>query len=341
MEKLNSKHFLKQKLAGRQIERNLFCPAIYEHKAALIGKGVSHVCQSADLLEQAALAEYETYNPDIITVGIDVYNIEAEALGCEIYFPNEIQAVPIVSKRILENINDYKKLQVINPEAAGRMSLMLKAADAVNKQIGNEVHVRGAICGPYSLASELLGVENMIMALVLQPDDAKKLLDFCTNIAIIYGREYLKRGLQVCIFDSQSSPPLISPQLYKDIILPFVQHLIAELKAEGSEFVEYVAGGKTDSIAESLFESGADIILSDFNSNIKVFLQYSKNTSALIRKNISPILISNGSQEQLDQEINQAKYFAANYNNIIIGTGVISYNTNPKKILKIKSKIVF
>ena len=69
---MSPKDILKAKLAGQKTERNLFCPAIYEHKAKLIGESVSKVATTPKLLEEAVLAEYETYQPDILTVGIDI-----------------------------------------------------------------------------------------------------------------------------------------------------------------------------------------------------------------------------------------------------------------------------
>lgn len=50
----------------------LWEPAIYKHKAALIGKSPFAVANSADLLTEAVIKEYEIYRADYITVGIDI-----------------------------------------------------------------------------------------------------------------------------------------------------------------------------------------------------------------------------------------------------------------------------
>ena len=50
-------------------------PAIYEHKAALIGLSPAEVSRSADLLARSLEAEHRAYAADFMTVGIDVYNI--------------------------------------------------------------------------------------------------------------------------------------------------------------------------------------------------------------------------------------------------------------------------
>ncbi|MHC4363221.1 MAG: uroporphyrinogen decarboxylase family protein, partial [Planctomycetota bacterium] len=84
---MSPKERVRLALQGRETDRPLFCPAIYEHMAKLVGRSPSEVSRSAGLLEQAVLAEYETYAPDMLTVGIDIYNVEAEALGSEVAFP--------------------------------------------------------------------------------------------------------------------------------------------------------------------------------------------------------------------------------------------------------------
>jgi hypothetical protein len=85
MEKCNRNHKMcRAKIKGLLVNDNLFCPAIYEHKAKLIGRSVSAVAMDAKLLQEAVQAEYEIYRPDMLTIGIDIYNIEAQALDAEV-----------------------------------------------------------------------------------------------------------------------------------------------------------------------------------------------------------------------------------------------------------------
>ncbi len=335
---MNPKERNKLILVQKPVESPIFCPAIYEHKAKLIGKAVSEVAQNAELLCQSVLAEYEIYRPDMLTVGIDIYNIEAQAIGCGVVFPDAIDAVPAIDRRILNDISEVERLTLPNPEKTKRMPLILEATQTVNKKLGSEVYVRAAISGPYSIAVELLSIEPAIMAMMTQPNSFAKLMDFCTDAAVNYGCAIIKRGLEVCIFDSYAAPPLVSPQLYHDMVLPYTQKLVKELKAAGAKFIECVVGGDTSVISDSLFLIGADIILSDFVTDASVFIEKSKNSQTLIRRNISPILIENGPEQELKEAIGEAVELA-NKNNFIIGTGVLSYNTSIENVLAVKQTI--
>lgn len=63
-----------------------FIPTIYDHAAALIGRTPSELAQNEDLLVECQLAAYERYGHDLVTVGLDIYNVEAEALGGRVHF---------------------------------------------------------------------------------------------------------------------------------------------------------------------------------------------------------------------------------------------------------------
>ena len=336
MTQLNSRERFNLALKGQGTDRPLFSPAIYEHKASLIGKSVSQVSQNAQLLEQGVLAEYEAYSPDILTIGIDIYNIEAEALGATVYFPEADDAVPIIKQRILTEPGDVEKLTPVNPEKDGRMPLNLEAARELNKKIGNEVYIRGSVSGPCSMAVELIGIEKFLIALIDKPDEVKKLLDFCTGVAIEYGRAFLTRGVEVCVFDSYAAPPLVSPQLFERLIFPHAKRLIQSLKQAGAELIAYILGGDTSGIAQHLFSTGADIVLSDFPSNVDTFLELLDNRDVLLRRNINPILIEHGPGQQLEEQASAVATLAANNPRVIVGTGVISYNTSVETVQAIK-----
>jgi len=52
-------------------------PSVYEHGAALIGRSPGEVSRDPALMAAAALEAYRLYAHDILTVGIDIYNVEA------------------------------------------------------------------------------------------------------------------------------------------------------------------------------------------------------------------------------------------------------------------------
>jgi hypothetical protein len=58
-----------------------FVPVVYEHAAQLIGKRPWEVSREEDLLVAAHAAAFQRYRLSPVVVGIDIYNVEAEAYG--------------------------------------------------------------------------------------------------------------------------------------------------------------------------------------------------------------------------------------------------------------------
>jgi len=88
-------------------------------------------------------------------------------------------------------------------------------------------------------------------------------------------------------------------------------------------------------ISECVLTS-AEIVLSDFASNVNIFLKLAKDTNVLLRRNINPILIEQGPEQDLQMQIKAVSQLSADHKNVIIGTGVISYNTAVERVLMLK-----
>lgn len=336
---MNSRELSEQLLDGEKPQRPLFCPAIYEHKAKLTGVTVSQLTTGSELLAQACIAEWKMYAPDMMTVGIDIYNVEAEIIGANVCLGKTDDSVPHLEAPLITSIGNFDFPVIDDIYARGRAGVFVEAAQKVNEQIGSEVMIRGSVSGPYSIAAALMGIEPTIMAAIMEPENMNRLLDYCCDIAISYGREYAKRGMGICMFDSQAVPPLLSPTTYQELVLPRVQRFAAEMKAAGAEVLEYVTGGDTTVIAEHLVATGFDIILSDFISDFSAFAEASKDTAVIVRRNISPVLIENGLNDELEKAIDEAIEIAENNDNVIVGTGVLSYNVDSKNIIAVADKI--
>ena len=54
---MTSRQLIENLLAGKPADRVPFCPAVYEHKAALIGTTPSRMSRDAALFEQAIVRE--------------------------------------------------------------------------------------------------------------------------------------------------------------------------------------------------------------------------------------------------------------------------------------------
>ena len=326
-----------------------FAPTILEHAAALIGRTPSEAARDAGLLARAHIAAYRKYEPAAVTVGMDIYNIEAEALGCTVRFyddnsiPGIVERVATVGATALGRLGttscEQRRPGAVAPTInfKGRIPLLLEAAARVKSEIPAPVNV--AICGPFSIMMELLGFDTAI-DLICDGDETlhallRQLLDFqkayCTEIS--------SRGLGAVVFESWASPPLVSPAMYREWALPYETELFAHMKALGFPACPLVIGGDTRGIVDDMLTSGATTLLSDYNTPLGLYVQKAREKGLPVRANIDPKLILSGDWPQIAARIQEIRTAAREYPKLIIGSGVVPYDTPPENLLRVKEMI--
>jgi len=323
-------------LAGHKADRIPFIPAIYEHKAALINESPSMVCRDETLLVRALEEEYNTYQADLLVVGIDVYNVEPEAVGAKVkYFTSN--DVPSIIERPLEHKGTIEDLKIPNPERDGRMPLMINAGREIMRRVGQDVMVWGAVSGPFSLASNLVRADKLLLMTITEPAFIHALMEFSSKVMIAYAKAWMDAGLGIIVFDSFCSPPLISPQTYRQLVLPYHTKIMDFFKQEGMRHRALIIGGDTTEIAEDIAKTGANLILCDYNADLDHYLTVSEQAKITIRCNVDPALVCQGSIAEIAYAGDKAVSRGKVHSRFILGTGVLPYNTPREHVLTMKS----
>ncbi len=308
-------------------------PAIYEHKAALIGSRPVEVANSVELLTRAVLKEYEVYHSDYITVGLDVYNIEAEVLGATLTAPEKNEC-PDLAGTLFDLNNLPAHFTMPDIPAAGRFKLLLEAGKCVQNAIGDKTRVRVAASGPVSIAAKLAGIEDLIISLMLDDGNARRLLEFSTQIVAEWCSCLRHNNLDAVVFDSMVAPPIFSPGMYEQFALPLHQQLMILLKELGQQERELVIGGNTAPIAGLLKQTGANILLCDYAADAAVFKSVIGDDSHFkIRRNINPALLNGSGMKDLADKFNAELNL---FSNPIAGTGILPFDFIPENLVNFK-----
>ncbi|MDR1538567.1 MAG: hypothetical protein LBU32_11345 [Clostridiales bacterium] len=318
-----------------ETERNLrFLPTIFEHAAFLIGRTPSEASLNSELMKKAHVEAHCLYRPDSVTVGIDVYNIEAEALGCKVSFFKD-SSVPGIADHPLDLDGDPKKLEY--SRTLGRIQLVIESAAAVKKDLEGDSDVSVGVCGPFSILMELAGYERAVEMMADEESKAKAFLDALALFQIKYCSDILAKGLGVVVFESWASPPLVSPEIYRIFGLPPEKRLLKFLRQSGLKSRPLVIGGDTSAILDDMLGSGATLVVSDYSAPLPLFARKAKKRGLKLRANIDPRLIHKG--EGFEGRINEIKEHAEGFPDLIAGTGVIPYDTPPENLLIAKKML--
>lgn len=303
----------------------LWEPAIYEHKAALIGKSPVETACSADLLTESLLKEYEVYGADFLCVGIDIYNIEAEACGAELTVAG-INECPDIAAPIFDPMAIPEQLSLPDIPQSGRFQLLLDAARRVRDKLSGQTMVRVAASGPVTIAAKLAGLDGVVMSLALEDGQVERLLDFTTELCSAWCRAINNAGLDAIIFDSMASPPMLSPDIFDRHVMPLYSRLMSQLDGAGQAERELVLGGNTTPVAGSLVGCGATTLVCDYIADAAAYAAAAGLPDIKIRRNIAPSALCGDISGAISKYLDDL----AQFKHPVCGTGILPYSFNPK-----------
>ena len=145
-----------------------FTPAVYEHAARFVGRTPAEVSRDAELLFQAHRGAYLEYHHQPIAVGIDIYNLEAEAYGAKVEVV-EGDAIPAIYQPLLRSFEDGLALKPFDPERDGRIAMVLAVGQRLKKEFP-EADVRIPVAGPFSVAFNLRGINALCEDVADRPE---------------------------------------------------------------------------------------------------------------------------------------------------------------------------
>ena len=307
-----------------------FLPAIYEHKGWFVDATPSQVARDQRLLTRAILAEYEQVQPDALTVGVDVYNVEAEAIGCPvIFYEGDDSSVPAIRSdgAVFRGPDDLTALKIPDPLKDGRMPLNIGVARTIQKELGGEVPVRGAVSGPFTLAAHLAGPEKFFFLTLMQPDLVKELLQFAAEVIKLYGEAFIELGCGVVMFDSHASPDLLPPQTYRDLVLPPTRSIVEHFHRLGAAHVPLIIGGNTTKILDSYLETGANNLLCDMKADAAEFVKKCSVVKTAFRRNIDSSDFLEAASSEVHKRALKCLEESNGYPGFILGSAVLPYGT--------------
>jgi len=327
--------------AGRVPDRRPFVPSIYEHGAALLSRTPTAVSRDAALMAEAALEAYETYQHDIVTVGIDIYNVEAEAFGCAISRHDEAHAIPGVISHPLQGSDGLapEDLPIPQPNATNRLGLLADACSRVVESIGDDVWVTGCMAGPFSQAVELRSFDDLIVDAFTEPDRVHRLLARTTQLAIEQADRISRTGAGVYLYESWATMPLIDPRLFATYVVPYNRQVIRHVRERfDTPAPAVVMGGDISLLIDFFVEAESGLVVCDYNADFGLIRERTAGRDMLVRGCVDPKAIERGDWGAISTATDTLARKAAGMNNFLWGCGCVSYDTTVEQVLEFKER---
>jgi len=255
----------------------------------------------AKMMADAAASTYKLFGFECGIVPVDLC-IEAEALGCEInvYGHSEDLLYPTIRKKLIHNENEMDIALPADLHKKGRIPLLCEAIRLVKKDIGAEAPVGTYVLGPFTLAGQIMELNDLLKLSFKKPVKVGRLLDLLADAIIIVAGEMEKAGADfITVREMGATSDVLSPRVFKSLILPYLQKIFAKLTVPS---IIHICG-KTNDIVPFMAESGARAISVDQKNDLAESRK-KLGKAALIFGNYDPynVLVA-GTEELVRQTI--------------------------------------
>jgi MtaA/CmuA family methyltransferase len=244
-------------VALQEVEQVPVMPGMAGWVARFSGIPLKQLIYDADAMVKAHVDAQKLLGYDALFAYIDALFIP-EVFGCSVIHlaSGGLDASPVDIK----NEEDVEALPTPDVRKDGRLPLMLTVAERLAGMAGRGVPVIPLVEGPFTTAARIMGVERMMRAVMKNRPMIEKMVAKVGHFLAQYGEALAQCGADgLIIADPVGSSTMVSPPLYRAMVLPELQRFINSLKIPT---ILHVCGD-TEPILDMMAETGANILSLD------------------------------------------------------------------------------
>lgn len=279
----------------KKTDRVPVIPQVFAHSAVLSNVSIENYLKSGDLLAKCQINALNYYEYDAVFALFDT-NVETEAAGSKLQYNTGEYA--IIDQYVVNENTDISQLKIPNPKTDGRMPEILKAIKILRNEVGNDKLVVGFSLGPFTIASQLMGLEKMLFLAIDEPEIFCKLLNYATDIAITFSKAQIQAGTHTTLmFEPAAASDVVPKSFYREIILPKLKEVFKALKNTGMIANWLHTAGNINPVMSFYNELGLDIASFDYCMSPGLVIDHWKNFCAC--GNIRPLSFLEGTPQNI------------------------------------------
>lgn len=260
--------------------------------------------REAGPMARLAAAAYEQFGLETVGLPFDQC-VEAEVWGCEVRYGGRFDPLSVVSHPYpLDHPPPFP------PDflSRGRIPAVLEALRRLRSRVGAQVTVIGRVIGPFTTAGYWIGTDELLVQSVLAAEKVSRLMEVARQGAAMLAEAMVAAGADIiCVEDMTASGDMISPETYRNLVLPHHQWLFANIPVPG---ILHICG-HVDRQIEAMAESGAaglsiDAVTNLATARLKVAGKGPKDHVTLIGNVPPTAVLLQGTPERIRQAVQQA-----------------------------------
>ena len=247
----------KKVMALEEVEQIPVIPTVSGWVARSSGIPFRQFIYDSEAIVKGQIDAQKAVGHDALFAYIDPLYIP-EAFGCSLVFLSSGSAD--ASPLDLKNEDDVKALPIPDIRKNGRIPLILKVVEKLVRSPEREIPVLSLVEGPFTNCARILGTEKMMRAVMKNRPMIERMLEKVGKLLSQFGQAVGELGVDAMIIaDPVGSSTMISPKMYREMVLPCLQRLIESLKIPA---ILHVCGD-TEPILNMMAETGAKILSLD------------------------------------------------------------------------------
>ena len=245
--------------AGQEVDR----PACYSGMGNVTTAAIEEIgCKFQDLhgdaakMAQAGASSYRLFGYEGAVVPFDLC-VEAEALGCEMNPYDNVQQLlyPTIKEKIIHSEEEITTFPI--PEDLldrGRIDVVCEAIRLLKKDVGQEIAIGTYLLGPFTLAGQLMDLNDLFKLSFKKPDKINHMLDRLADVQIAIGKKYYEAGADyITVREMGATTDILSPKAFDKVIAPHLKKIFAGLPGNN---ILHICGG-TNTVIKIMNNCGA------------------------------------------------------------------------------------
>jgi uroporphyrinogen decarboxylase len=220
-------------LQHREADRVPVYPILSGVTRKLTGISYKDWATKAECTAEALIKASEEFELDVICTLTDL-SVEAADFGQKIIYPEDEAAHPDFYDHLIKDVEDYKKVQKIDPRISPRMREHIKLCDILVNKKGQDIPIVAFIFGPLGITSMLRGQQDIYMDLYDDPNAVKSCIEIVTEVLIDYCDALIDTGVHAIMIDTLfASKSIMSKEMWKEFEGQYVERIAKHIHDRG------------------------------------------------------------------------------------------------------------
>lgn len=293
---MNSKEIVLSTLDGKQTGRipaAIFGGGVWTYN--YYGEEPENLVKNPSRMSEIQIEMADIIKSDIVYVGSGFNNCLPGALGGKMSY-RKVGAPDVAP--MVSSIEDLKKLDLKKIDDDPVLNNIREATRIVSRHLGEKYAVTTTTWGPFILAGQLCGIEQLMKAVFKNRDLLKAVCEFTTKMILRFYEPLVDEGViqMVSIADSLSSASLISRKHFEELGLPPLKNLFSELKEKKVNILLHMCGEMSDRL-DLISTTGAQCISLDAMVDLKKAKETFRGRCVLAGNVSATSVLMSGSRE--------------------------------------------